>query len=40
MTEPAPAAIPAVTPGTYRLDPGRSTIRAESPSPPEPEVSR
>lgn len=28
MTEPASAA-PAVAPGTYRLDPGRSTIRAD-----------
>jgi polyisoprenoid-binding protein YceI len=29
MTEPASAATPAVAPGTYRLDPGRSTIRAD-----------
>jgi polyisoprenoid-binding protein YceI len=29
MTEPRSAAAPAVAPGTYRLDPGRSTIRAD-----------
>jgi polyisoprenoid-binding protein YceI len=31
MTEPAPAS-PAVAPGTYRLDPARSTIRADVPA--------
>jgi polyisoprenoid-binding protein YceI len=29
MTESASTATPAVTPGTYRLDPSRSTIRAD-----------
>jgi polyisoprenoid-binding protein YceI len=31
MTEPAPTS-PAVAPGTYRLDPARSTIRADVPA--------